>query len=481
MLVSLNAPGHPNIPEIYDYVAEHHCLMMKYIEGHTLGQALAERGRLRESEALRYVRDVCSALAYMHSRKPEPVLHRDIKPSNILIDSEARIWLIDFGLAKATPIQTSISGTPHTQSSGTLGFTPPEQWRGAADPRSDLYALGATLHILLSGHKITIDASDVSAVLRGEKDPLPPVRQFAPEVRPAVEQLIRQAMAFDPDERPTSQELLDELDTLLRTAAVGIDTSALGGLVQTAQIITSRHQLRAPLADFVGRDEEAQALVAALRGTGDRETGRPGDRETGRPGDNEYETPDATRTTHHAPRTTHHATHETTDHGQRTVGIFGMGGGGKSELALRVAQEVREDYPDAQLFIRLRGATPGAYRSAVDGLRDAIRAFEPRATLPEGQDELVALYRQQLKGKRALVLLDDAPDVEAARLFLPPENCALLVTSRIHLALDEPATTVDLGLLQREEARRLLLGVAPRWWVTHRSNSYSTIAARCRW
>jgi tRNA A-37 threonylcarbamoyl transferase component Bud32 len=100
LLVTLNAPGHPHIPEIYEYLPEQACLVMKYIEGRNLDEALRERGGvLPQAEALALVRDICSALVYMHSRQPEPVLHRDIKPSNMLLDNAGRVWLIDFGLS----------------------------------------------------------------------------------------------------------------------------------------------------------------------------------------------------------------------------------------------------------------------------------------------------------------------------------------------------------------------------------------------
>src|SRR5262249_35778243 len=112
LLVTLNSPGHPNIPEIYEYLPERQCLVMKYIEGQNLLQLCAERGgHLPEDEALRYVRDTCSALVYMHSCAPEPVLHRDIKPANILLDSADRIWLIDFGLAKVIPVAVMVADT----------------------------------------------------------------------------------------------------------------------------------------------------------------------------------------------------------------------------------------------------------------------------------------------------------------------------------------------------------------------------------
>ncbi|NNJ09810.1 protein kinase [Chloroflexales bacterium ZM16-3] len=220
LLSTLNTPGHPNIPEIFEYLPELHCLVMKYVEGRDLGWVLAGRGgKLPLDEGLAIIREVCSALAYMHSRSPEPVLHRDIKPSNILIDSEGRVWVIDFGLSKATPVQAIAVDTQHTQMAGTFGFTPPEQWRGEAVPQSDIYALCATLHMAITGYQPTMVRSDMEEFMAGRMLPFPPARSIEPGVPPLVEAIITKGMAFDPASRPTSAQLLAALDTILNPNA----------------------------------------------------------------------------------------------------------------------------------------------------------------------------------------------------------------------------------------------------------------------
>ncbi len=220
LLSTLNTPGHPNIPEIFEYIPEIHCLVMKYVEGRDLTWVLAERGgKLPLDEGLAIIRDVCSALAYMHSRSPEPVLHRDIKPSNILIDSAARVWVIDFGLSKATPVQAEVTDSPHTQMAGTFGITPPEQWRGEAVPQSDIYALCATLHMTITGHQPDMERADMNDFMRGTKVPFPSARSIDPTIPPLVDAIITRGMAFDPAKRPTAAQLLSALEMILTPKA----------------------------------------------------------------------------------------------------------------------------------------------------------------------------------------------------------------------------------------------------------------------
>jgi tRNA A-37 threonylcarbamoyl transferase component Bud32/tetratricopeptide (TPR) repeat protein len=248
LLVTLNTPGHPNIPEIYEYLAENQCLIMKYIEGQSLFHVLKRRiDPLPEEVALRYIRDACSALAYMHSRAPEPVIHRDIKPDNILLDTAGRIWLIDFGLGKVTSRQSRQSR--NSLLSGTPGYAPPEQWQGNAEPGSDMYALAATLHTLLTNRHPLGKRANAPSIT---PDP-PPVRQLNPAVRPEVERLIQRGMALDVAARPTAQDFLAELEALLAQPTIPPPPEP-------------SHPPE--IAQFVGRDSELVALSAQLTGTG---------------------------------------------------------------------------------------------------------------------------------------------------------------------------------------------------------------------
>jgi tetratricopeptide (TPR) repeat protein len=178
---------------------------------------------------------------------------------------------------------------------------------------------------------------------------------------------------------------------------------------------TSLHQLRAPVGDFVGREKEIETLINALR----RESRA------------------------------------------CITGISGMGGIGKTELALLVAERLRDDYPDAQFFINLQG-TDANPRSPQDAMAICVRAFlGPEAKLPEDSEQLSHLYRSQLSGKRVLLLLDNAANSAQVRPLLPPTGCAVLVTSRQSVALPGMAP-LTLHPFTEKEARQLLLEIAPR-------------------
>lgn len=204
VMVDLNSPGHPNIPDIYEYLPEHACLVIKYIEGKSLAAILRARREpfLAEQKALRYARDVCSALAYMHQRRgpdgrPAPIIHRDVTPSNIMRDLLGRIWLIDFGLSQ---LYSATDPGQNGDSSGTEGFAPPEQRNGRAEPRSDTYALGATLQALICGLPEQVGTANSTA---------------RPKPSRVVARLIERAIADSPAGRPDAQGMLVELDGAL--------------------------------------------------------------------------------------------------------------------------------------------------------------------------------------------------------------------------------------------------------------------------
>jgi len=140
---------HPNIVSITDYFdeAENYYLVMEYVEGENLHQMLTQRGEpFAEDQVLQWARQIADVLNFLHSNDPK-VIYRDLKPSNVMIDTKDRVKLVDFGIARP---YAEDSDNTHVVSAG---YSPPEQYWGAADPRSDIYALGATMHYLLTGQE----------------------------------------------------------------------------------------------------------------------------------------------------------------------------------------------------------------------------------------------------------------------------------------------------------------------------------------
>ena len=141
---------HPNLPVVVDSFEEdgEFYLVMEYVEGENLAEHVRRHGPLREREAFRLGLALCDLLAFLHGQSP-PIVFRDLKPENCMLSPDGRLQLIDFGLARRyVPGKTS-----DTMLAGSAGYAPPEQWDsvGQTDPRSDIYAWGATLVFLLTG------------------------------------------------------------------------------------------------------------------------------------------------------------------------------------------------------------------------------------------------------------------------------------------------------------------------------------------
>ena len=142
-------------------------------------------------------------------------------------------------------------------------------------------------------------------------------------------------------------------------------------------------------------------------------------------------------------------------------GIQGMGGVGKTVLALKLAEQLAPRYPDAQIFLDLKGASQDAALTASEAMARVVRAFNPTAQVPESEAELRGTYLTVLHGKRALLLMDNALGREQVEPLIPPEGCVLLVTSRQHFTLPGLFAN-DLDTMKPDEARDLLLAIAPR-------------------
>jgi len=198
----LAALNHPAIPKVYDYFSESKraYLVIEFIDGQDLETLISQSGDpISESRVVSWAIQVCEVLTYLHNREPKPIIFRDMKPSNVMLTRDGRIMLIDFGIAKI--FQASHKGTMI----GTEGYAPPEQYRGLAEPRGDLYALGAMIHHLLTRSDPRLEAPFTF------HERLP--RQLNPQVSPSVEVVMMKALSYAPEERYSSA--LEMKDALL--------------------------------------------------------------------------------------------------------------------------------------------------------------------------------------------------------------------------------------------------------------------------
>ncbi len=172
-----------HIPRIFDRFSEanHHYLVMEYIDGTTLEDELrAQGGKLPPAQVIEIALQILTTLEYLHNLDP-PVIYRDLKPSNVMVTRGGMAKLIDFGIARLfAPLSNATM-------IGTQGYAPPEQYRGRVETRSDLYALGATMHHALSGRDPAAEAPFS----------FPSLRKLCPDLDPALAAVVDQALAYD--------------------------------------------------------------------------------------------------------------------------------------------------------------------------------------------------------------------------------------------------------------------------------------------
>src|SRR5450759_1872307 len=188
LLLDLN---HPCIPRVRDFFMERgkHYLVMDFIEGRTLSDVLEKEGNVQGLNGARGITEVlarswaqqlCNVLGYLHNQNP-PVIFRDLKPSNIMVTNRDEIKLIDFGIARTFQSQRQSTVIM------TIGYAPPEQMEGRAEPRSDLFALGSTIHRVLTQHDPANNKPDLFS--------FPIVRMLRPDVSVAFDKVIMRALA----------------------------------------------------------------------------------------------------------------------------------------------------------------------------------------------------------------------------------------------------------------------------------------------
>lgn len=197
---------HPVLPRIVDVIDDEGTIyvVMDYIEGRPMNEVLNRDGAQSQAEVIRWAKQLCGALNYLHSLTP-PIIYRDMKPSNIMLKPDGDVKLIDFGTAK----ELDVENMADTTALGTKGYAAPEQFGDAkgrgihkTDERTDIYSLGATLYHIVTG-------KDPSKPPYGMK----PIRYWNPSLSSGLEKIIRKCTFSSPEERYQScEELMYDLE-----------------------------------------------------------------------------------------------------------------------------------------------------------------------------------------------------------------------------------------------------------------------------
>jgi serine/threonine-protein kinase len=261
------ALSHPNIVSIQDQGWNEGgppavFLVMELVEGSTLRDYLNEKGSLTVEQTFQLITPVLSALSAAHRIG---IIHRDIKPENILISKDGRIKVADFGLAR----NITMGQTMTAESSvvlGSVSYLSPEQvQRGVADARSDIYAVGIVLFEMLTGSKPYSGETPIQIAYRHVNDRIPNIQTIKSEIPTSIAELVYEATAPNPDQRPkNAEELLNilreiqaKIDPKRRQMSLELDlppivnkknkrgkvsvTSALGGIKEkTSQLISTK-------------------------------------------------------------------------------------------------------------------------------------------------------------------------------------------------------------------------------------------------
>jgi len=260
---------HPALPRVSDHFneADGQFLVMQYIAGEDLAAMLTERnGAFPQEEVLLWADQLCDALDYLHTQDPQ-IIHRDIKPQNLKLTARGQIVLLDFGLAKGSAGQMSVVTTSASIFGYTPNYAPLEQVQGlGTDPRSDIYALAATLFHLMTNVKPPDALSRASAIVNGLPDPLPLANHVTPQVGAAVAAVLSKGMSQKRDDRFASASAMRDAlrmaseHPLGEAATVLIAGAVTGGAAGT---ITTEAPTKLAGDQTNAFGSEAKTLVAA--------------------------------------------------------------------------------------------------------------------------------------------------------------------------------------------------------------------------
>jgi outer membrane protein assembly factor BamB len=235
---TLASLDHPAIPTIYDYFQEgrRSYLVLGYVKGKGL-ETITEKAEagLPEAQVVTWAIQICDLLSYLHNRQP-PLVFCCLEPTKIVVKEDGQPMLIDLDIVETSEEEERMEGTP--------GFAAPERYQGVNEPASDIYALGAILHHLLTGR----DPRKDPPFTFHERPP----RQLNPSISPAVEAIVMKALEYRSEDRYRSaEEMRRELDAAQeeRLPPLVVERESPGGV--------------SPLWSFACRDEVRSSPIVA--------------------------------------------------------------------------------------------------------------------------------------------------------------------------------------------------------------------------
>jgi serine/threonine protein kinase len=339
--------------------------------------------------------DLAAAIDYAHA---QGMIHCDLKPGNVLFNSAGEVRLTDFGIVR-------ILGDAHYSYSGAIAGTPayisPEQiMDGTVDNRSDIYALGVILYEMATGHRPFV-AGDLAAVLMYHVQGQPQLpRTFNPDLSPVVEQVILKALQRNPQDRYQSAGEL----------ARALQKAVLPEVISPPQEVKERFQAPPDVAYFVGREQILAHYGQLLTVMGK----------------------------------------------QNRLCLTGMGGVGKTTLAIRLAHQLRDYFSDGVLWADLAHSEPLAV------LDSWARAYDLDFSGLSDLSSRAAALRGKLAGQRVLLVLDDVWQADRARplLLVGPPAAILITTRNTRLAQALDGHEFHVTVLEPVESRQLLAQIA---------------------
>jgi len=261
--------SHPNVVSVIDAGEDggHPYIVFEYVDGETLKQRIERVGPLPVDEATAYAIEIGRGLAAAHSRR---LVHRDVKPQNVLIDSEGRAKVTDFGIAR------SLEADGLTQTGrvlGTTDYVSPEQAMGrGVDARTDIYSLGVLLYEMLTGEVPFTAETVVGVAMKHVNEDMPDVQRRRPEVSSALAAVVERSTSKDPKERyPDMANCLADLEAALEVEVArsggsgGQATTVLDTVPNKRKVLTTR-RISAAGVFLVLAATVAALLVTALTG-----------------------------------------------------------------------------------------------------------------------------------------------------------------------------------------------------------------------